>query len=218
MQVYLLIYFVFPLKHLSPLICFFCLVAVFSCLPFPCKHEGLYPHLHFCPLIQSSDSSRLCSTRPAKPSTLHSPQLANLYRPWSFLVLLNLQWQLPQLVTVSWKLSPSLISMKFHSAFFFSFLFRIHLQVPGIVLRIKGWWSSWICPCRFSFSSLWAITSLSMILSQVYIFLMSSKSTDLDVSLAPQTPHDWSRTHTAFRRVLWASLKIAYIILFTFFT
>lgn len=42
-QVYLLIYFVLPLKHLSPLLFFFCLVAVFSCLPFPCKHEGLHP-------------------------------------------------------------------------------------------------------------------------------------------------------------------------------
>lgn len=47
---------------------------------------------------------------------------------------------------------------------------------------------------------------------------MSSRSTDLDVSLAPQTPHDRSRTHTAFRRVLWASPKMVYIIRFTVFT
>lgn len=45
--------------------------------------------------------------------------LANLTDPYSFLLLLNLQWLLPLLVTAFWKHSPSSMFMKKFTLFFF---------------------------------------------------------------------------------------------------
>lgn len=95
------------------------------------------------------------------------------------------------MVTIGSCLLEILSLLNFHEyfilLFFCSFLLRKNLQLLGIVLLGKCYWSLWICP--------WLFLILQSLGNCISVSDSAGFSHDLqthrsDVSLAPQTQHD----------------------------
>lgn len=181
------------------------------------------PPVYTSALLSQCATLKDCPAPPNPPSSLPSAAGECCQRPWHwqtlqtlpFFILLNLQWQLPLLVTASWGLSPSLIFMKTSPCF--SLSLRMHLQLPELVLPIKVLGALTDLPSVLPHSP---ISGQSHLYQWFYLkFLLFSWAPNPQIWTAHwHLRHDWSGTHNVFGRVLWASLTIACIVLPTFLT